>query len=159
MASQESQTVQGSIYFLSRNSLYNTVKPYTLRYRPTDSLPQTNVERNLHTIQIHDMRHEPNLVYEECGFCVVELNSVMSYDDYDDAEKVESMHQKEVGDAVKRALGAKCVDVVDFVVRISWQPGSSLLYLQIRRRDPNWPFATGETYGSQQPASAAHIGK
>ncbi|KUJ15485.1 methyltransferase [Mollisia scopiformis] len=144
MAPPEDLSVKAPIYFLSRNPIYETTKPYTLRYRPSEAsqIPQTNVERELHELVFHDLRLAHGLEYETCGFQVVSLESEMKYEEYDDEEKVERFHGKEVGEAVRVALGARGVDVVDYV---------------IRRRDPSWPIATGETYRSQQPASAAHI--
>jgi len=68
----------------------------------------------------------------------------MRYEDFEDegqGGKVEA-YSKFVGEKVRKRLGAREAEVVDFV---------------IRRRDPSWPIATGGTYQSQQPASAAHI--
>lgn len=134
--------VNGKIYFLSRIPAYDNVKPYTLRYTPEDGFPQTNVERELHTLTFQDMRKNFYIPYDKCGFKVANLQSRMSYDDFDDPDKVESLHQQEVADCVKDSLKASSVEILDYV---------------IRRRDPQWPIATGEAYRSQQPASAAHI--
>jgi hypothetical protein len=73
----------------------------------------------------------------------MESNS-MAYEDYDDRAKLEGVHADEVLGCVKKALGADRVDLIDYVVR---------------RRHPEWPIATGETYAFQQPASRAHIGE
>ena len=64
------------------------------------------------------MRKYPVLEYEECGFKMVEMNGSggMRYEDYDDVEKVEGKHQREVVDAVREALGALEVVVCDYVV-------------------------------------------
>lgn len=64
------------------------------------------------------MRKYPILEYEECGFKMVEMKGSggMRYEDYDDVEKVEGKHQREVADAVREALGALEVVVCDYVV-------------------------------------------
>jgi hypothetical protein len=117
-SSSKGLTVKASIYFLSRTPKYSTIKPYTLRYRPENGFPQTNVERILHEVEIRDLRKYPILEYEECGFKMVEMKGSggMRYEDYDDVEKVEGKHQREVADAVREALGALEVVVCDYVV-------------------------------------------
>lgn len=121
MSALEDLSVKAPIYFLSRNPMYETTKPYTLRYRPSGAsqIPQTNVEREVHQVSIHDLRYANELKYEKCGFQVVKMESEMTYEDFDDEEKVERFHGKEVGAAVRVALGARSVDVVDFVVCLS----------------------------------------
>jgi len=141
----EDLNLKASIYFLTRSPKYSVIKPYTLRYRPDNGFPQTNVERILHEIEIHDLRKFPELNYERCGFKMARMKggeNKMRYEDYDDIDKVETVHQREVVDAVRESLGAREVVVCDYV---------------IRRRDPDWPISKGGSYKWQQPASAAHI--
>jgi hypothetical protein len=114
----EDLTVTAPIYFLARSPKYTTIKPYTLRYRPANGFPQTNVERVLHEVEIRDMRTHPELAYEQCGFTMAEMKgcSGMRHEDYDDVGMVEGTHQKEVVDVVMGALGAREVVVCDYVV-------------------------------------------
>lgn len=137
------ETVVAKINFLVRAALYETVKPYTLRYKPEDGFPQTNVQRELCEVTIHDLREKRGLSYEKDGFIVAKLDSIMRYEDYENDAKIEGMHWREVRECVRKNLEASSVEVLDYVVR---------------RRDPEWPIAKGGTYESQQPASAAHIG-
>jgi hypothetical protein len=116
MASSEDLTVSGKVYFLTRSPIYHEVKPYTLRYRPEDDFPQTNVARTLHNIVFRDLRTQSDLTYEKCGFKIVNLESSLSYEDYHDLNKVERVHQKEVMECVKAALKATSVEVLDYVV-------------------------------------------
>ena len=119
--------VDAEIYFLSRTKTYDTVKPYTLRYAPDDGFPQTNVERELYTLPIHDMRNDLNLMYDKCGFKVATMRSRILYEDYDDPDKVESIHQQEVTDCVKESLQASSVEVLDYVVMfLFFYSGNSL---------------------------------
>jgi hypothetical protein len=115
--SETSQTIVGNINFLIRSPLYDTVKPYTLRYQPSDDFPQTNVERTLHEITFHDMRQQQGLSYEKDGFMLASMESCMKYEDYDDVEKVEKVHQKEIVEMARKSLGAMHVEVLDYVVR------------------------------------------
>jgi hypothetical protein len=122
MSSSENPNLKASIYFLSRHPKYSAIKPYTLRYRPDNGFPQTNVERTLQEIEIRDLRKFPGLSYEKCGFKMVKLTESggMRYKDYDDLEMVEGKHQREVVDTVRGALGAREVVVCDYVVCISF---------------------------------------
>jgi len=115
----EDLNLKASIYFLARSPKYSTIKPYTLRYRPDNGFPQTNVERILHEIEIRDLRKSPELEYERCGFKMARVKggeNKMRYEDYDDLEMVEGMHQREVVDVVREALEAREVVVCDYVV-------------------------------------------
>jgi hypothetical protein len=40
----------------------------------------------------------------------------MQYEDYDDVEKIESIHQPEVAECVKQAMKASSVEILDYVV-------------------------------------------
>jgi hypothetical protein len=109
-------SIKGNIYFLSRLPAYETIKPYTLRYSSDDGFPQTNVERELHSVNFQDMREAPHLSYDKCGFKVANLENCLAYEDYDDPHKVESLHQPMVSDCVKNALGASSVRILEYVV-------------------------------------------
>jgi hypothetical protein len=62
------------------------------------------------------MRKDLHLPYDNCGFKVASLQSRMLYEDYDDPDKVESLHQQEVADCVKDSLKASSVEILDYVV-------------------------------------------
>jgi hypothetical protein len=116
MSSSNDLAVEGNMYFLSRDEKYLQEKPYTLRYAPDDGFPQTNIDRTEYNIKFHNMRAEPNLFYNRCGFKVANLQSQMRYEDYDDENKVDSIHGPEVAECVKQALKASSAEVLDHVV-------------------------------------------
>jgi hypothetical protein len=116
MAVENDLAVEGKMYFLSRDEKYMEEKPYTLRYATEDGFPQSNIERTEYSIKFHDMRVKRDLVYSRCGFQVAHLQSKMKYEDYDDVQKVESVHQPEVAECVKRAMNASSAEVLDYVV-------------------------------------------
>jgi hypothetical protein len=152
MAARTASTLEGKMHFLARDPKYIHEKPYTMRYKPEGSIPQTNIERVEHSLQFHDMRgrtgpdRDLDLHYDACGFTVAKLENggAMEYDDFADQEKLEGPHAGEVLAAVRKALGARDAQLIDYVMR---------------RRHHEWPIATGETYEFQQPASRAHIGE
>jgi hypothetical protein len=116
MSLDDNLAVDGNMYFLSRDEKYQEEKPYTLRYAPDDGFPQTNIERTEYSIKLYNVRAEQDLVYSRCGFQVANLQSQMKYEDYDDVNMVESIHQPEVAECVKRALKASSAEVLDYVV-------------------------------------------
>lgn len=115
MGSKKGLGVSGQVYFLTRSDKYATEKPYTLRYKP-DGFPQTNVERTLHSLFFRSLREGPQLDYEKCGFKIAMLKSAMAYEDYDDEQKIETVHQKEIATCVKTAMEASSVHILDYVV-------------------------------------------
>ncbi|KXH46761.1 hypothetical protein CSIM01_06826 [Colletotrichum simmondsii] len=143
MALPSPSCLTAQLHFLARNPKYEHEKPYTLRYIPSpeDGLSQSNIDRVQHKVKFHDLRLWSS-DYSECGFTVADCASTLQYDDYADTDKIEKAHAPEVMVAVRLALGATSVDLLDYVVR---------------RRDPNWPIATGSLYAFNQPASRAHI--
>ena len=134
------------MYYLERTPLYDTEKPYSMRYQPDDGIPQTNFVKTECPITVKSMR-EPGagpFRLNECGFQQIELHSQMSYDDFWDNEAVQRVYIQEVKDVLKRELGAKHVFVLDYAVR---------------KRHETFPVSTGEEYDFDQPIALAHIGK
>lgn len=112
--------VEANIHFLSRDEIYKTVKPYTLRYKPPGPLPISNIVRKEERTYIRNMRyHLHTLKYDICGFQVANLDTKMTYDDFSDPNKIDKTHRPEVEGCVKTSLQASSVQVLDYVVRFS----------------------------------------
>ena len=110
--------VEAFIHFLSRDDIYKTVKPYTLRYKPPGSLPISNIVRQEERIYIRNMRcHLHSLKYDACGFQIANLDTKMTYHDFSDPNKIDKTHRPEIEDCVKHCLRASSVQVLDYVVR------------------------------------------
>jgi hypothetical protein len=118
LAMAATDKLEAGMHFLVRDPKYMLEKPYTLRYAPApeDGIPQTNIDRVQYQLQFHDLRNFPELTYDKCGFTVTECPSRMTYEDFADADKIEQVHGKEVTEAVMQALGAKSVELLDYVV-------------------------------------------
>lgn len=135
--------VQTKMFFLGRDELYETVKPYTIRYDIKVCIPQDNIRRVECPVKVRDLRHiKDPPPFSTSGFQVLPIESQMSYEDYDDEERIRTIHLPEVLAAVKDAFNADDVHALEHV---------------IRRRHPTWPIATGEQYDYEQPASRAHL--
>ena len=110
-------SVTASIYFLARNDIFNTEKPYSMRYPPTTGLPQSNVIHDERRISVENMReHLEYLKFEDCGFGFITLHSKMAYDDFSQREKIKTIYLKEIAESLKTALGAFHVFILDHVV-------------------------------------------
>jgi len=140
---QNDRTIKSHMYYLERAALYNTEKPYSMRYQ-VDNVPQTNFKKIKYPLTIKSMR-EPGagpFHLNECGFQLIELKSKLSEHDFWNNEKVQEVYIQEVKDALKNVLGAKYVHVLDYAVR---------------KRHELFPKSTGEHYEYDQPTALAHI--
>ena len=98
---------KSSVYFLERNSLYLSEKPYSLRFEFTAAvpLPRTNVLREPHDIALYDLRPcKVDFRIDKQGFAVVDLSSVLRYEDYSNNDKVKDVYYKEAEAAISNLL-------------------------------------------------------
>jgi hypothetical protein len=108
------------MFYLDNAPLYDSEKPYTMRYMPEEGIPQTNFQKSEHPVSVRSMR-APNqgpFRFDECGFQLVELHSQMVYDDFWDNDKIQNIYIQEVRETIKKALGAKFVWVLDYAVSL-----------------------------------------
>ena len=110
--------VQSSMYFLDRDPLYETEKLYELKYDPVGSIPRTNMKLSKwDDVEIRDIRGKKDSVsFQTDGFCLMNMSSAMAHEDFDDIQKVEAVYLQEVGEALKKTLSAKRVQIFDFTV-------------------------------------------
>ncbi|KAK8068767.1 CMCJ-like methyltransferase [Apiospora phragmitis] len=115
------------IHYLENHKLYETEKPYSLRFPPNGipQLPQSNVRRDRHQIQLRSIRENTDLRLDSCGFELLLFPCALSYQDFEDRQKIR--------DTVK------------------------LTQAQVRRRHEAFPISTGDNYEYNQPTSMAHI--
>ncbi len=105
----------GQLGFLSRLELYQTVKPYGLRYPPPDDLPQTNIVGCKYAVQVIDGRLR-DIAFSDCGFCLCPFSTAMAYEAFSDPMKIKDIYCAEIVTAVKERLGASHVRVIDYSV-------------------------------------------
>lgn len=113
-----SSSIKSTMWYLERLPLYETEKPYAMRYEPEDGIPQTNCKKIQYPMTARSMR-EPGtgpFRLNECGFQTMELRSQLTSDDFWDNDKVQSVYIAEVKEALKRDLGAKYVHVLDYAL-------------------------------------------
>ncbi|AEO67444.1 uncharacterized protein THITE_2088932 [Thermothielavioides terrestris NRRL 8126] len=141
-SANESESVHATMYFLQRSSIYDEEKPYSLRFPPGDGLAQSNILREAHLIQVASMRGRSDLRLETCGFEVMAFSSPLSYEDYEDANKIAHVLLPALCRKLKQHLSAQHVVALDF---------------SVRRRHASFPVSTGKDYDHDQPTNMAHI--
>ena len=112
-------TIHSCTHFLKRDDLYEVEKPYSLRFTPPEGFSRANIKLERHGIDIQDVRKKKDLVFDKDGMTVVEIESNMSYDDYDREEIIKSVYLKDVSNFIKRLLGAQHVQIFEHTVRQS----------------------------------------
>ncbi|KAM0236963.1 hypothetical protein ACHAP5_009203 [Fusarium lateritium] len=133
--------VSSELTFLRRDDVYNTVKPYSLRYDPQGEIPRHNLQTEKKQVLIHDAR-DTNPSLEGNGFMLTSIPSKMDYEDFHDEKLIETIYANELERHLKSQFGATAVKVIDY---------------NVRRRHPKFPVSTGEEYQHQQPANLVHI--
>jgi hypothetical protein len=140
----QAEAIISSIHFLKRSPVFLEEKPYAFRFdREDDSIPQTNMTmEEVEGIAIANMRGaEDAFTLEKNGFEVMELQSKLAYEDFDDKTKI-PVYLRELEELLQRRLGANQVLV--------FRHG-------LRKRHPEFPVSTGRRYQFDQPTSVAHV--
>lgn len=161
LAKMEKMHTPSHTHFLKRDALYEEEKPYSLRYTPPDGFPRSNITLERHEIAVHDIRpviHERT--FKKDGCAVMNLDSQMKYEDWDDEIKIKGVYLAEVADSLCKALDACNVQIFEHTVRLSivFRP-TGPEKLKVRKRHDIFPISTGEPYKYNQPTSIAHVGK
>jgi hypothetical protein len=107
------------MYFLARDKLYETEKPYSLRFPPDGDLLQSNIKREKFGLTMQDIRKGEPPVLEKTGFEIMPMNSAMARADFDNEELVKTLYLQEVKEALMKHLSARHVHVMDFAVNSS----------------------------------------
>jgi hypothetical protein len=127
---------------LKRDEPYEVKKPYSLRFAPPEGIPRANIKLENHSIDIHDVRGSRSLSFVKDGFAVLDFDSKMKYDDFDDEEIVKEIFLLEVADMLKSFLGAQHVQIFEHT---------------IRKQHETFPISTGQPYRYNQPTFIAHV--
>jgi len=136
--------IETSMHFLQRSDLYSTVKPYSLRFEPPEGFERSNIKlERREDLKIEDARPIiKDFSLEKEGFKIVNMESKMAYDDFEDDTKLVQVYLSEIANTLRELLGAAHVQIFEHTVR---------------KRHPEFPVATGEPYQWNQPTSMAHV--
>lgn len=138
------ENVDASMYVLQRDSLFDTVKPYHLKFEPPEGFPRENtvmIKRDGIPVQdIRGIEHEFSV--SRNGFGLMNLDLPFDVQRIDDEEWIKSAFVPDLARSAKEFLGASRVQVFDY---------------KIRKSEKQFPISTGEPYQYQQPATVLHI--
>ena len=155
-----------TINFIQQDELYLEEKPYLLTYEAPQDFPRTNIKLDERVVAVEDVRGRENeFTINKNGFTIMQVNTKLSYEDFNDDALVKQVYLKEVAEALKSLLGASRVQVFEHVVRkvnlqmFYYHRRYVLRVCQVRKRHPLFPISTGQPYLYNQPTSIAHIGK
>src|SRR5690349_9469598 len=105
------------LYFLDRDELWNTTKPYTFHYIPKETFPLHNLKRSPQITRVKNLRPcVSTLSLDAQGFEVHRLDSRMKISDFEDEAVIEAVYIRELEQYFKKALGANEVRGLDFQV-------------------------------------------
>ncbi|MCJ1333294.1 hypothetical protein MMC10_009988 [Thelotrema lepadinum] len=159
--------VQANIHFLAPNSQYKLERPYILRYsldgqpHSDGTIPSTNVSFQSYRVVVHDLRSSGPAGlqdYEIDGVAILRFSSALSYEDFQDHNKVRQVYLEELTQHVKIRLGATQVFVIPHLIETE-VPGSNARFAlyKIRKRHVDFPQSVGKAYQYEQPASVANV--
>ena len=115
--SYDRMAVTGKIDFLGLHDSSLIGKPYSLKYNPTKEFPLTNIVSESCEQTLQDVRgHEDDFNVTENGFALLRLMPRLTYEEYDDKAKVETIYYRQVAEGVKRLLNASRVQIFEHVV-------------------------------------------
>ena len=113
-----SSTVLTSTHFLQRDPLYDTEKPYSLRFSAPEGFPRANILLQKHLISVRDIRHAstpPSLKDDGCVL-LDDFQTQMQYDDFDNDNTVKRIYLRDVANRLKQLLGAQHVQIFEHTV-------------------------------------------
>ncbi|KIV81664.1 hypothetical protein PV11_03833 [Exophiala sideris] len=138
----EADVETATLWFMERNARFDHERPFLFTYPLEDgSFPSNLKHKSRDGITIRNLRNGvPS--YEESGIGVLDLQTALEHDDYDDAEKVQTVLLPKVREALRLFLGAHSIHIIEY---------------KLRRRAPDFPLSTGKQYTDAQPAIGAHV--
>ena len=110
--------VESSMYFLTRDELYDHEKPYQLKYAAGNGIPTTNLRlKKQEPIKITSIRgRQRQLTFERNGFTVLKLDKDIPYSEFSTAAGIR-LYLETVAEMLKTELGADKVQVYQYLVR------------------------------------------
>jgi hypothetical protein len=110
---------QSRAWFLDELDIYQTEKPYRLRFEsPDPSIARTNIKNKEASISIRDLRSytEP-LDYDRNGFTTMKTQSALTAEDAADEQKVKQIYLESLKPVLRDFFGTPNVVMLEYVVR------------------------------------------
>ena len=117
-----SQDAKANMPFIRKNSLYSTEKAYNADVFTANISPSNVKTEMIRDIQITDLRpHKDSFCFNQHGFEILNFTSSLDPADWSDQQKVESVYCRELGQMMKKHLGASAIQV--FETQVNWNAG------------------------------------
>lgn len=113
--------IESELCFLGRDPLYETEKPYSLRFDPLDDIPRHNLKIDSRRVTIADAR-ALNATAERNGFTLATIPTKMKYGDFENPKAIETTYALEVQNYLKTMFGARYARIIDY--NVSWVSNS-----------------------------------
>ncbi|KAL9028781.1 MAG: hypothetical protein Q9196_002904 [Gyalolechia fulgens] len=85
--------VRASVWFLEKDELYATVKPYALAFTPAAQIPRENIRRKEVLLAISDLRGSEHMfTLNRNGFVVLRFHNQHDNIDWDNEMRVKELH-------------------------------------------------------------------
>lgn len=113
-----SPALSTSICCVDKLDLYKTEKPYEMRFNPPGDFPRKNLQITKYfDISVADIRgHEDSLSIDRNGFRIMEVEELMSAEDFDDDATIRARYLPQIAEELKICLGASRVQIHDYLV-------------------------------------------
>jgi hypothetical protein len=109
----------GSLCYLKYDPIFETEKPFFIRFPVDDYVgaKQTNLEFDFYDVSIEDIRgREDQFKFDIHGFELIEFNSSLKHDDFNDFRHNNNVYIQEIEDHFKKKMGFAFVEVYDLLV-------------------------------------------
>lgn len=107
--------IESELCFLGRDPVYETEKPYCLRFDPLDDIPRHNLKIDSRSVPIADAR-ALNATVERNGFTLTTIPTKMAYGDFENPKAIETTYALEVQNYLKTMFGAPHARIIDYNV-------------------------------------------
>ena len=109
--------VSATIYFLQRDEAWQKVKSYNLEFE-SEVVASSNIKtQKVDDISVKDLRGiEHGFTFHRNGFAIIEVESTMTYEDFNDLDKIERIYCQEVGQCLLQYMQAASVQIFDVQV-------------------------------------------
>jgi hypothetical protein len=116
--------ILATLYYLRRDNLWQYVKPYSLEFE-TDEIPRSNFKtQKVEDIPIEDVRgKEDKFSFSKKGWAVLEMESAMTYEDFQDSDKIDNIYCHELSLLIleyMKPMMASSVQIFDTAVRVEF---------------------------------------
>jgi hypothetical protein len=132
MAENEAKAISHSsletgLYFLAKDSKYESEKPYTVRFDTEGKFPYTNISNVKHQVELTNLRpilsaSPRKFSFQRNGFEVLEIPDRMTFEDFNDDETIRTVHLPYLLKMIQTKLKTGKIHVLEYRVGHKFHP-------------------------------------